>query len=90
MHVLLVGGGGREHALAWRLCQSPRLTRLSVTAANPGFQDDAAIVRGDVVAYAVSQGVDLVVVGPEGPLAAGLVDRLGAAGIPAFGPCKAA
>lgn len=90
MHVLLVGGGGREHALAWRLQQSTHLTRLSVTDANPGFPDDALAVRGDVVAYAIAQGVDLVVVGPEGPLADGLVDRLVAAGIPAFGPRKAA
>jgi phosphoribosylamine--glycine ligase len=90
MHVLLVGGGGREHALAWRLLQSPRLTRLSVTDANPGFPAEATPVTGDVPAWAATHGVDLVVVGPEAPLAAGLVDALAARGIPAFGPVAAA
>jgi phosphoribosylamine---glycine ligase len=90
MHVLLVGGGGREHALAWRLAQSASLTRLSVTHANPGFPSDAVPAGGDPLAYAVSHGVDLVVIGPEAPLADGLVDRLAEAGIPAFGPQQAA
>jgi len=90
MHVLLIGGGGREHALAWRLAQSPRLTRLSVTHDNPGFPTDAVRVVGDPVTHAVSEAVDLVVIGPEAPLADGLVDRLEAAGVPAFGPGKAA
>lgn len=90
MHVLLVGRGGREHALAWRLLQSSRLTRFSATAANPGFPQDTGEVTGDPVAWAVAHGVDLVVVGPEAPLAAGLVDRLAEAGIPAFGPVAAA
>ena len=90
MHVLLVGGGGREHALAWRLSQSPLLTRLSVTHGNPGFPTDAESAAGDPVAYAASAAVDLVVIGPEAPLAEGLVDRLMAAGIPAFGPQQAA
>lgn len=90
MHVLLVGGGGREHALAWRLGLSPGLTRLSVTHPNPGFPLAARAVDGDPVAFAVAEAVDLVVVGPEGPLAEGLVDRLAAAGVPAFGPLQAA
>lgn len=90
MHVLLVGGGGREHALAWRLTQSPSLERLSVTHRNPGFPADAEAAEGDVLAYAVAHGVDLVVIGPEAPLADGLVDQLLAAGIAAFGPQQAA
>lgn len=91
MHVLLVGGGGREHALAWRISQSPLLRRLSTTEPNPGVLAlGAELATGDPVAWARAQGVDLVVVGPEGPLAAGLVDRLAAAGIPAFGPSQAA
>jgi phosphoribosylamine--glycine ligase len=90
MHVLLVGGGGREHALAWRVCQSPALSRLSVTHANPGFPAEATIASGDLVTWASEQGVDLVIVGPETPLAEGLVDRLQAHGIPAFGPSQAA
>lgn len=92
MHVLLVGGGGREHALAWKLLQSPRLSRLSTTHDNPGFprgshQPGAA---EDPEAFAVAEGVDLVVVGPEAPLADGLIDRLQAAGVAAVGPTKAA
>jgi phosphoribosylamine---glycine ligase len=90
MHVLMVGGGGREHALVWRILQSPLLTRLSVTHANPGFPADATRVDGDVVAWAAEHAVDLVVVGPEGPLADGLVDQLARVGVPAFGPRKAA
>jgi phosphoribosylamine--glycine ligase len=90
MHVLLVGGGGREHALAWRLGRSPQLRRLSVTDANPGFPPGVEPIGGDPVDFAVSEGVDLVVIGPEAPLADGLVDRLTAAGIAAFGPTQAA
>lgn len=91
MHVLLVGGGGREHALGWKLSQSPRLTRLSITAPNPGLLElGGRLVEGDPVAFARREEVDLVVVGPEGPLSEGLVDRLAAAGILAFGPTQAA
>ena len=92
MHVLLVGGGGREHALAWKIGQSPWLTRLSTTHDNPGFPDGAysAVANADPVAFARSEHVDLVVIGPEGPLADGLVDRLQAAGVAAFGPSQAA
>ncbi|MCB9778147.1 MAG: phosphoribosylamine--glycine ligase [Alphaproteobacteria bacterium] len=91
MHVLVVGGGGREHALAWKLAQSPRVTEVSTTSDNPGI---AALggrrCDGDVVAWARDHAVGLVVVGPEAPLADGMVDRLQAAGIPAFGPIGAA
>ena len=92
MHVLLVGGGGREHALAWKIGQSPWLTRLSTTHDNPGFPAGAysAAASADPVAFARAEHVDLVVIGPEGPLADGLVDRLQAAGVAAFGPSQAA
>ena len=96
MKVLLVGSGGREHALAWRLKRSPQLTDLWVAGGNAGTAQIATNLKvnpEDVAAVADtarSLGVDLVVVGPEQPLADGLVDRLGSAGIPAFGPSQAA
>lgn len=90
MEVLIVGGGGREHALAWKIAQSPLVTRISVTHENPGFSPSWDRVQGDVVDYADRAGVDLVVVGPEAPLAQGLVDRLDERGIAAFGPTRAA
>ncbi len=94
MRVLVVGTGGREHALAWRVAFSPGVEVL-ITRGNPGTDAVARAVDvspGDVatvVQAAVSHRVDLVVVGPEAPLAAGLVDRLQAAGIQAFGPVAA-
>lgn len=90
MEVLIVGGGGREHALAWKIAQSPLVTRISVTHENPGFSPAWERVEGDVVEFADRAGVDLVVVGPEAPLAQGLVDRLEERGIAAFGPTRAA
>ncbi len=96
MNVLLIGSGGREHALAWKLAQSPRLTRLYAAPGNPGIAEVAERVALDpadaaaVVAFCRRQAIDLVVVGPEAPLVAGLVDTLSAAGINAFGPSKAA
>jgi len=96
MKLLVVGGGGREHALAWKLAQSPRVTELLAAPGNPGIarhgrcvpvKDDAI---DDLVAMAGRERVDLVVVGPELPLSLGLVDRCRAAGIPAFGPTAAA
>jgi phosphoribosylamine--glycine ligase len=96
LKVLLVGSGGREHALAWRLKRSPRLTDLWVAGGNAGTAQVATNLKinpEDVAAVADaarSLGVDLVVVGPEQPLADGLVDRLGSIGIPAFGPSRAA
>ena len=94
MHILLVGNGGREHALAWKLARSPRLSRLSVAPGNPGTAAEprtvnvpiAADALDELVAFATDQAVDLVVVGPEGPLVAGLTDRLRAAGVPCVGP----
>jgi phosphoribosylamine--glycine ligase len=96
MNVLLLGAGGREHALAWKLSQSPRLTRLLAAPGNPGIAQHAAIVAVDVADHAAvaalcrREAVDLVVVGPEGPLAAGITDDLAAAGIAVFGPSRAA
>ena len=94
--VLLVGGGGREHALAWKLARSQRLGRLVAAPGNPGIAAHAqcAAVRDtaieDLVALARRERPDLVVVGPEAPLALGLGDRLRAAGFPVFGPSAAA
>ncbi|WP_319518823.1 phosphoribosylamine--glycine ligase [uncultured Martelella sp.] len=96
MNVLLIGSGGREHALAWKLSQSPRLTTLYAAPGNPGMADHATCVALDVadhaaiVAFCGEKDIALVVVGPEAPLVDGLVDSLTAAGIRAFGPTKAA
>ncbi len=94
--LLLLGGGGREHALAWRLAQSPRCGRLIAAPGNAGMArlaDCAALDAEDpaaVVAFAREQRVDFVVIGPEAPLAAGVADALTAAGIACFGPSRAA
>ncbi len=94
MNVLIVGSGGREHALAWRIARSPSLTRLWVAPGNYGTGRIASNLPvgtgvGDLVKAARSVSADLVVVGPEAPLADGLVDALAAVGIPAFGPTAA-
>ncbi len=96
MNVLLIGSGGREHALALALRASPLLGELHAAPGNPGVADVARIAPLDpadhaaVVAFCKAQDIGLVVVGPEAPLVAGLVDDLAAAGVPAFGPSKAA
>ncbi len=97
MKVLLVGNGGREHALGWKLASSPRVTELISLPGNPGLANLGAVVEGisatdvgAIAAMARVHGVDLVVVGPEGPLAAGVVDAVSALGIPVFGPTRAA
>ena len=96
MNVLLIGGGGREHALAWKIAQSPLLTRLHAAPGNPGIAEHAKIAAIDVadhaavVEYCRAKAIDFVVVGPEAPLCAGIVDALAAAGIPAFGPSREA
>ena len=90
MKVLLVGGGGREHALAWSILKSPLVSGLLVTHANPGFPANSVLIDGDAVAAAVASKVRLAVVGPEGPIAEGLTDKLRAAGIPVFAPSQAA
>lgn len=96
MRVLLLGGGGREHALGWKLAQSPMLDRLVSCPGNPGLGtlgDVAADVDPEdpaaVVALCRERAIDLVVVGPEGPLAAGVADALNAEGISVFGPTSA-
>jgi len=92
MRLLLVGSGGREHALAWKLAQSPLLDELHAAPGNPGIASVGTChpVRADdveaLLALAGSLAVDLVVVGPEGPLVAGLADALRHAGIAVFGP----
>ena len=96
MNVLLIGGGGREHAIAWRLSQSALLAKLWIAPGNPGTAaygenvDVAASHLDGIVALADRVRADLVIVGPDDPLGAGLVDRLDAIGIPAFGPTGAA
>jgi phosphoribosylamine--glycine ligase len=96
MRVLLIGSGGREHALAWALSASPLLNKLFAAPGNAGICDIAECVPLDpsnhaaVVAFCRREKIDLAVVGPEAPLVAGLVDDLEIAGIRAFGPSKAA
>ena len=96
MRVLVVGSGGREHALAWRLEQSPSAGEIFAAPGNSGTAQlgvNLPIADTDIdsiVAAATNHAIDLVVVGPETPLALGLSNRLDAAGIPAFGPGRAA
>lgn len=96
MKVLLIGSGGREHALAWKLAQSPMLTKLFVAPGNPGIAEHAELLSLNVDDHAVvvdfcrQNEIDLVVVGPEAPLVAGLADRLRENGIAVFGPSAAA
>ncbi|MEW6767313.1 MAG: phosphoribosylamine--glycine ligase [Pseudomonadota bacterium] len=96
MNILLIGSGGREHALAWKIASSPLLTKLWCAPGNAGIAQEAECVALDVADHAAvvqfckQNRIDLVVVGPEAPLAAGIVDDLASAGIKAFGPGKAA
>jgi phosphoribosylamine--glycine ligase len=101
MNVLIVGSGGREHAIAWKVAQSPRLTRLFVAPGNAGTARTNAECRmqnveiaaedsAAIVTFARETGINLVIIGPEVPLAAGLADELRAAGIRVFGPSQAA
>jgi phosphoribosylamine---glycine ligase len=96
MNILLLGSGGREHALAWKLAQSPLCDTLYASPGNPGIGQEAVLVPLDVAdhdavtAFCVENAVGLVVVGPEGPLVDGIVDSLRAALIPVFGPSKLA
>lgn len=98
MKLLLIGNGGREHALAWKLAQSPKVTSVLVAPGNGGTAippkcENRPVDADDLdglVALAQEEAVDLVMVGPEVPLVAGVVDRLQAAGIPVFGPTAAA
>jgi phosphoribosylamine--glycine ligase len=88
MKVLVVGGGGREHALCWKIAQSPMVSDLFCTPGNAGIAQIAQCLSGDAVEVAQQIGADFVVVGPDDYLADGLVDRLNAVGIPAFGPTQ--
>ena len=95
MNILVIGSGGREHALAWKLSQSPKADKLYAVPGNPGIAELATCINdvniednAAIVALAREKAIDLVVVGPEGPLTNGIVDDLAAAGIPAFGPTK--
>jgi phosphoribosylamine--glycine ligase len=94
--VLVVGSGGREHALSWKISQSPQLKKLFCAPGNAGMSElaECVLIEADnteaLVQFSKKEGIDLVVVGPEVPLVAGLVDQLEAEGILAFGPNKAA
>ena len=96
MNILLIGSGGREHALAWKLAQSPSLDTLYAAPGNPGIAAHATCValdvadHAEVVSFCHDNAVQLVVIGPEGPLVDGLADSLRAARIAVFGPDKAA
>ena len=96
MNVLLIGSGGREHAIAWKLSQSKELDKLYIAPGNPGTAgcgENIPISANDIrklVDFSRQNEIGLVVVGPEDPLAAGAVDAFEAAGIKAFGPCAAA
>jgi phosphoribosylamine--glycine ligase len=96
MRVFLIGSTGRDHALAWKLAASPLLSRLYAAPGNPGIGEQAELVSVDVMdkeavlAFCKENKIDLVVIGPSGPLLAGLTDYLEAAGIRVFGPSAAA
>lgn len=96
MNILLLGGGGREHALAWKLAQSATCDTLYAAPGNPGIANHAKLVALDltdhaaVVAFCQNASIGLVVVGPEAPLVDGIADSLAAAGIAVFGPSRAA
>jgi phosphoribosylamine--glycine ligase len=96
MKVLIVGSGGREHALAWKIADSPLVKELYCAPGNPGTSELGTNVPiadnncVELVKFAKDKKIDFVVVGPEDPLFAGLVDQMTEAGIKAFGPCKAA
>jgi phosphoribosylamine--glycine ligase len=96
MNILVIGGGGREHALAWKLARSPRVARVFVAPGNAGTAGEPELTNvprnaiEDLVAFAKQRQIALAVVGPEAPLAAGIVDAFRAAGLRIFGPTQAA
>jgi phosphoribosylamine---glycine ligase len=96
MNILILGSGGREHALAWKIAASPLVEKLYCAPGNAGIAQEATCVALDVadhaavIAFCKTNTIGFVVVGPEAPLSAGIVDDLEAAGIKAFGPSKAA
>jgi phosphoribosylamine---glycine ligase len=95
LNILLIGSGGREHALAWKLAGSPSCDKLYACPGNPGIAEEAEIValnpddHAAVIDFCTEKAIDLVVCGPEAPLVAGLGDALRAAGLAVFGPNKA-
>ncbi|MGB1884902.1 MAG: phosphoribosylamine--glycine ligase, partial [Gammaproteobacteria bacterium] len=98
MKVLIIGGGGREHALAWKCAQSPLVDEVLVAPGNAGTAREAKVRNVDVgaedigglVALAKSEDIGLTIVGPEAPLVAGVVDAFQIQGLPCFGPPQAA
>src|SRR5271156_1862062 len=96
MELLVIGGGGREHALAWKLAQSPRVSKVYVapgnagTALERGLENMAITDHAQLIEFAQREQITLTVVGPEAPLAAGIVDAFQAAGLKIFGPTKRA
>lgn len=96
MNILLLGSGGREHALAWKLAQSRLCDKLFASPGNPGIAEHAELValdaenHAEVVAFCEAARIGLVVIGPEAPLVDGLADSLRGCGVPVFGPSKAA
>lgn len=96
MKILLIGSGGREHALAWKISESPLCSHLICAPGNPGMCEiaDCVPINADdvdgLVEFAKEEAIEYVIVGPEVPLALGIVDKLAVFGIPAFGPSKAA
>jgi len=96
MKVLVIGSGGREHALAWKLERSPKITRVVVAPGNAGTAREARIENlpitaiDELVEYVKKEDIAWTVVGPEAPLAAGVVDAFRTAGLPIFGPVQAA
>jgi phosphoribosylamine--glycine ligase len=96
MNVLIVGSGGREHALAWKVAQSPRVARVFVAPGNAGTAREPGMVNvpltdiAPLAAFALRENVRMTIVGPEAPLAAGIVDTFRSAGLAIFGPTRAA
>src|SRR5690242_7058195 len=97
MKVLVVGSGGREHALAWKCASSPQVSEVIVAPGNAGTATEPKVRNANVpaedipalIALATAEKVDLTLVGPEGPLVAGIVDEFSAQGLKCFGPRKA-
>ena len=98
MKVLIIGSGGREHALAWKCAQSPRVEEVIVAPGNAGTAREDRVRNADVSSddiealakLASDEGVALTIIGPEAPLVAGIVDRFAELGLPCFGPTAAA
>src|SRR5215218_7197233 len=96
MKILVIGSGGREHAIAWKLARSPRVSKVYVAPGNAGTAREDGVENIDItdhaelIQFAKAEQVALTVVGPEAPLAAGVVDAFQAAGLKIFGPTKLA